>query len=607
MSDRAPLHREVIELPWDGKDSHERKVSPRKGPFDKKPRDPALQEERDFMLEKKATEEAERLYELFKEHYNEHKRHEPGGSRVLDVYEAAAELWKQLRATPVTLARKAKLIAALEPLQKQFTQEGWKEKIEELRAEEGKIRRIFLRARALKAHLDLRGRIGKSQHFDPMSAFEQTETLSALKEYLAQPRTEFPSKAARLMNEEIRTLLPELQPQGEEVTTHSILFAQTSEAFAEAKRVDHALRASQGQRRPADVLQKQKMVGILRTCLQNELKSYDTPSMKAEARGMKHLSDRALTDSALYSVYKLSLEATESATPQEGLSALWNEYARLRPGDRMMVMRLLDHHRKILLPRRQMLLQQHQKYQKFKEIPPSPARDELEREIQEISLFLEKPKLLDPEAEHMNDAKASQLLKETMLLRKRWQEQAGSPATPRTTEEFQPLWEALQAQYTHVLKLLEQTGHISNDKETLRLKIKDALKDILTDIEHVEEHYTKALLSDSTNKMRHLDTQIWLFENAIESRPAVLPFSRTTSQALEELKSRLLTIESLYPSIARLEPFQKSLTKLGELFGRSYLATQVDSSEPSTTEAPSNTGPTLRPPSRIAVNETEEV
>lgn len=619
MSDRAPLH-DVVDVPWNGKDSHERDISRHKGPFDKKLRDPRVQENLDVWLEEEATRQADRLYLFFKEHYAEFKRRDPNGSSVLDVKDAADKLWEHLHAAPVTLARKAKLVAVLEPFRKQFTQEGWNERIKELGLQEQEIRTVYLRARAFKMHLDDRNPIGISKHFDPISAFEYTEILSALKIYLAQPRTTLPSKAARFMDEEIRALLPTLQSEGKEVTTHSILFTQTSEAFTEARRVDHTFRALEKERQSPRILQpdkiaalrhvsseKEKTGAILRTCLQNELKSYDTPSMKAEARSMDYLSNRVFTDKTLYSLYKLSLEATASVNPQESLNALWDEYARLRPGDRMILARLLEYHRKIFLPRRQMLLRQHQKYIQFKEMAPSPARGKLKREVEEISLVLEKPELLDPEAADMDDAKTLRLSEETTMLRKRWQKQVENPATPRTAKEFQPLWEALQAQYTHTLKLLEQTGHIPTDKEVLRLRIKDGLKDILTDIEHVEEHYIRALLSDSTSKIKRLDTEIWLFENAIEPKPNAVLFSKEVSQTLEELRSTFQTIEATYPSIARLEVFRDSVGKLGNLLGRFYLAIEAASSEPATAHAPAKAGPTWRPANRNGESQTEDV
>ncbi len=529
---------------------------------------------------------------------------------MLDLSIAVNDLWHYLHDHPVSLAKKAELISALEPLRRKLRSDPrYVSAIEKVRARENELRPHYIAAKALftasRAQKDSvswdRARIIEAEAIARMT--------DEVRRHLLAPRLADPSLAERQMDEEIRSIATKIGITSEQYVGNF--------AFEQGHAAYYALRGAIDRRdeNPSQTMTKAVIDAqdTFREALFQEMQEFETAAMRKERAGLMRLREALRLDSIegvpqvltvakrftaqelnfVQEVYRDILAADTAEDGETAWANIMPRFRQLHLTEQTHILRLARYYREVIHPREQLLMQRHVAQQELETTADGAQQTQILDYMRGLEEELHRETLILSE----EDPNVDEFTHEVEHLLATWERRIEFPAIPQTISDLDASWKILTSQYDRALLLFEQLGRLSTtiDRE-LSLALRQKLKTAIAHMRDLERHYSMCLCRDVITQERMLDTNIWYLENLPSHTDKDTDSPKSIGHKLESVKKTLEQITMTYPPLTRGKDWKTAWENYEQLNRRFSLLGFGHS-----------TVPTVRPPRPELAQNLEDV
>ena len=514
---------------------------------------------------------------------------------ILDLSVAVSDLWHYLHENRVSLAKKAELISALEPLRRKLRSEpSYVSFIEKARARENALRPVYIAARGLLEARQMHKQFGvwdRGQIVETKAVNEMTQTV---REYLHTPLASDPSLNERHMDEEIRSIATKLGMMSERYAGNF--------AFEQGHAAYYALRDAVDRRagNPSETLKKAVIDAqdTFREALFQEMQEFETTDMEKERAGLMKLREALRFDSIeglpkvitatkdfiarepnfVQEVYRDILNADTAEDGESAWANIMPRFHQLHLAEQTRILRLARYYREVIYPREQLLIQRHVAQHEIESTTDEMQKATSVDRMANLEEELHREIVLTAESE----PDIGEFTHEVDHLFQTWERRAEHPHDPHTIDELKAPWEILTSQYNRTLTLFEQLGHLSVALDAdSALNLKQKLKSVIEHMRGLERHYAHHLCRDILVQEKVLDTNLWYLENMPSYKGKETDSPENIAHKTDQLKGALEQIADTYPPLKRSEPWKTAWVnyetlkqRIGDLgFGNSTVPT----------------------------------
>lgn len=560
----------------------------RNGLFDKKPIQRTTDRNDESRNAQEATDLAKKYYASYRAIRNDY---EHGGGKtpatLADLSSVVDTLWDHIDQSPVDLLEKSKIKAELEPLRKFLRRADILDAVNQERRQEERIRPLYIQARAIKEYQKKRSGLEKglgyktSLFFYPFSYEEIQRFSHDVAEYLETPLSRQNSRNALLMDQEIREVAATMTKPSTAEKERAFLFTQTDTALLQLQHVlEQARSQTTGNAKDLGALENARHA--FQQAIKIEEASVLTEAMRAERRGIFASYRYIGFHGYVREAYQTLLDARLSDNPEDSNKHAEFLLAKLRPGQRKVVERLVEYQLKVVIPRTHELHLQHAAYDSLRHADEPSSEQAAEEIIAKTAINLAEETLLDKDI--FLYRRGEDTKRDIYTLKERWQRRLRG-SFPSSVRDATVFWNSLQSQYSLSLSLLEETHRLLDGDELQETK--HAAEFVLGKIEEAETICLESTLLPSKTKY------LQVAHEALVSDATNISAKEHIAAVLVEIKDSLNSVADqftgatfLFSYTDLLEKYNKLCSDFEQKFGASSPQSTLRPPRPTITDGP---------------------